>query len=388
MIRTGLEALLEDPPKWMFGKRLGLLCNPASVDAGLTHASLRIHERFPEQLACLFTPQHGYYGAQQHNMEESEDTTHPDLHIPVFSLYCHTRVPTSPMVEKLDIILVDLQDVGTRVYTFIYTMSFCMEVARKLGIKVVVLDRPNPLGGVRVEGNLLHRSCASFVGRFPIPMRHGLTIGELARFFNGPCKIGCDLEVIPMEGWRREMLWGDTGLVWVPPSPNMPTPETAMVFPGQVIWEGTNMSEGRGTCKPFEWVGAPYVDPERLLDAPGMGTLAGVTLRPIAFIPKWSKWKDELCQGFQLHVTDPDRFQPYMTTLRLMQAVMLNHPGGFTYSLPPYEYEYERRPIDLIIGNVELRKAIEEKRDPLDLEEAWTPGVHRFMELSDPCRLY
>ncbi|MFP4476924.1 MAG: exo-beta-N-acetylmuramidase NamZ domain-containing protein [Desulfatibacillaceae bacterium] len=388
MVRTGLEVFLESPPDWVRGKRLGLLCNPASVDSNLVHSSIRVNKDLPEQLACLLTPQHGYYGAQQHNMDESEDMTHPTLGIPVYSLYSYTRVPNNRMLEKLDIILVDLQDVGCRVYTFMYTMSYCMEVARKLGKKVVVLDRPNPLGGRRIEGNLLHRSCASFVGRFPIPMRHGMTMGELALYFNGPCKLGADVEVIQMEGWDREMLWRDTGLEWVPPSPNLPTPESVLVYPGQVLWEGTNLSEGRGTAKPFEWFGAPYLDPNRLLDAPGMGTLSGCVFRPIAFIPKWSKWKEEQCMGLQIHVTDPHRFQPYMASLRLLQAVMNNHPGGFAYSLPPYEYEYERRPIDLIIGNQDVRKGLEAKKDPLDLEEAWMPGLHRFVELSDSCRLY
>ncbi len=261
VVKTGLEVFLDTPPPSVKGQRLGLLCNPASVDRRLVHARQRIDRTFPGQLKALYAPQHGFYAEKQDNMIESADRLDPATGLPVFSLYGDTRVPTRSMMDPIDVMLVDLQDVGTRVYTFIYTLSYCMEAARQYGKKIIVLDRPNPVGGLRVEGNLLDPDCSSFVGRYPIPMRHGLTIGELALLFNTHFGIGCDLEVVSMQGWKREMIFSQTGLPWVAPSPNLPTPASAMVYPGQVIWEGTNISEGRGTTQPFELFGAPFIAP-------------------------------------------------------------------------------------------------------------------------------
>jgi uncharacterized protein YbbC (DUF1343 family) len=298
-VRTGLENLLASPPACLSGRRLGLLCNPASVDSQLRHARELISNRFPGQLTALFFPQHGFFSEKQDNMVESGDMLDPVLNIPVFSLYGKTRMPTAEMLDHLDVLLVDLQDVGTRVYTFIYTISYCLEAARQYGKKVLILDRPNPVNGVAIEGNLLKPEWASFVGRYEVPMRHGLTMAEFTRFINGNYHIGCDLSVIPMSGWHRDMFFADTGLFWVPPSPNLPTPASALVYPGQVVWEGTNVSEGRGTCLPFELFGAPYVVPDIILSSLGDLQQMGATLRPAAFEPVSNKWTGELCRGFK-----------------------------------------------------------------------------------------
>jgi hypothetical protein len=279
------------------------------------------------------------------------------------------------MMDPIDILLVDLQDVGTRVYTFIYTLAHCMEAARQYGKKIIVLDRPNPLGGVQVEGNLLVSDCSSFVGRYPIPMRHGLTIGELALLFNTRFGIGCDLDVIAMQGWKREMTFGQTGLPWVAPSPNLPTPTSAMVYPGQVIWEGTNISEGRGTTQPFELFGAPFIAPEHLIKGIDRAFLSGVVLRPVEFEPTSNKWAGHPCKGFQIHVTDPDTYSPYALSLCLYQAIYQMYPNRFAYKQPPYEYEYQTPSHGLDIGG---------RTDPIrDRSRYAIAGHHFWMDGTD-----
>jgi uncharacterized protein YbbC (DUF1343 family) len=387
-VRSGLECLLDDPPAGFKGLRIGLLCNPASVDGRLRHARNLIHERFPGALRALFSPQHGFFAEKQDNMIESGDLIDPVLGLPVFSLYGPTRVPSREMFADIDLLLVDLQDAGSRVYTFIYTLSYCMETARDCGTKLLVLDRPNPLGGTAVEGNLLKPEWASFVGRFPIPMRHGLTIGELARLFNARFGIGCDLAVVPMAGWKRAMLFGATGLPWVAPSPNLPTPTSALVYPGQVLWEGTNVSEGRGTTQPFELFGAPFFDVARLTAEIPEAALEGAHLRPAAFEPTSNKWQGRCCRGFQIHVTEPSRFTPYATTLRLLQAVLQHHPDQFAWRPPPYEYEFEKPPIDLLIGEPSIRQRIEALESVERIEESWQADLEEFRSMSRECHLY
>ena len=383
-VRTGLESLLESPPGRMAGKRIGLLCNPASVDPLFNHARDLLCERFPGKLTALFSPQHGFYSEKQDNMIESDHRADPVLNIPVFSLYGKTRIPEKEMLDRIDILVIDLQDAGTRVYTFIHTMSLCMEAARKQGKEIVVLDRPNPVGGVLVEGNLLVPEYASFVGRFPMPMRHGLTIGELALLFNDHFEIGCDLDVVPMDGWKRKMCFRDTGLPWVAPSPNLPTPDSVAVYPGQVIWEGTNVSEGRGTTQPFEVFGAPFINPDKLMKTLG-GKIPGAVLRKCAFEPTFNKWKGLLCKGFQIHVTDPNEFRPYATALKLLRAVFLNHKDPFEWKPPPYEYEFGKMPFDLICGDRQIRSAIENLDDTDRLEMTWRDELAEFKRL---CRKY
>ena len=377
-ISTGLEQLAAAPPDDLRGKRLGLLCNVASVDRHLVHARQLIHECFGDRLVRLFSPQHGLFAEKQDNMIESEHRNDPLLNIPVYSLYSKTREPLPEMFDPIDVIFIDLQDVGTRVYTFIYTMSYCMEAAHRFGKKVVVLDRPNPIGGELVEGNCLDEAWRSFVGRYPLPMRHGMTIGELAMIFNRAYGIDCDLEVIPLNGWHRSMSFEQTGLPWVAPSPNLPTPTSALVYPGQVIWEGTNVSEGRGTTQPFELVGAPFLDPDRVLRELGGRHLPGAVLRPTEFEPTSNKWQGQPCHGFQIHVIDRLQYRPYLTSLTLLRAVMHCHPRAFQWKSPPYEYEYERMPIDLILGDQQLRLSLEGMVPMADLEASWAKKLKAF----------
>jgi uncharacterized protein YbbC (DUF1343 family) len=314
--------------------------------------------------------------------------TDPVLGLPVFSLYGRTRVPGPELFADIDVLLVDLQDAGTRVYTFIYSMSACMETARNCGKRVLVLDRPNPVGGKAVEGNLLKPQWASFVGRFPIPMRHGLTIAELARLFNTRFGIGADLEIVPMQGWRRDMLFTDTGLPWVAPSPNLPTPASALVYPGQVLWEGTNVSEGRGTTQPFELFGAPFLDGPRLEAELDQTPIRGAIFRPAAFEPTSGKWQGRCCRGFQIHLTEPHRFAPYGATLRLLQAVIRLHPQNFSWRPPPYEYEYEKLPIDLLIGDASIRQRLENLEPVASIEASWQSEVREYERIAREHRLY
>ena len=387
-VQIGIERLAADPPAELENERIGLLCNPASVDSRLNHSRLLIDQAFPQQLKALYSPQHGFFAEKQDNMIESEHMRDSVLQIPVFSLYGDTRKPDARMFEPIDVLLVDLQDVGTRVYTFIYTLSYCLEAALEHGVRVIILDRPNPINGTELEGNCLSADCTSFVGRYPIPMRHGLTIGEIAKMFNEHFAIGCNLEVTAMVGWKRNMLFGDTGLPWVAPSPNLPTPESALVYPGQVLLEGTNISEGRGTTQPFELFGAPYIDGAKLRLALEEKKLPGVVFRPVVFEPTSNKWQQNPCSGFQIHVTDSTRYRPYATGLHLIREIIANHPDRFEWKSPPYEYEFERMPIDLIIGDSGIRRRLE-ALDPIeDIQADWQEGLNQFKEVSRKFHLY
>ncbi|MFZ5993864.1 MAG: exo-beta-N-acetylmuramidase NamZ family protein [Thermodesulfobacteriota bacterium] len=384
----GIERFVRNPPPWIKGARLGLLANQASVDSRFEHTSTLLARAFPGQLVAFFNPQHGFRGEKQDNMVESDHSRDPLLKVPIFSLYGESRTPSPEMFDHIDVLLVDVQDVGTRVYTFIYTLAYCMEAAGKWNKKVVILDRPNPIGGLLTEGNLLNEDLRSFVGLFPIPMRHGLTIGEIAKLWKGAFGMDCDLEVVPLGGWRRDMLFADTGLPWVMPSPNMPTPDTALVYPGQVIWEGTNVSEGRGTTRPFELFGAPFIEPARLKERIAKRRIAGVIFREAWFQPTFHKWAGEVCGGLQIHVTDPRVYRPYYTTLCLLQDILALYPDNFAWRQPPYEYEYEKLPIDLILGDDAVRYALEEGADLIDLTASWEDDLASFEELRRGFFLY
>ena len=387
-VETGLDIFQKKPPAWLAGRRIGLLSNAASVDRTYRHARHIIAHQHPGQLVALFSPQHGFHCEKQDNMLESADGLDPGLGIPVFSLYGDTRQPSSDMFDRIDVLIVDLQDVGTRVYTFIYTLSYCMEAARTFNKKVLVLDRPNPVNGITVEGNCLAPDCESFVGRYPIPMRHGLTIGELALLFNRHFGIGCELEIVPMKNWRRRMFFQDTGLPWIPPSPNLPTPASAVVYPGQVLWEGTNVSEGRGTTQPFELFGAPFIDSQMVRDTLDPVANVGMFLRPTLFEPTANKWRGQACHGFQMHVTDPMKFRPFTTTLSLIQSVIRNHHEAFEWKKPPYEYEYQKQPIDLIIGDKKIRRRLASLEPLQDLTASWQKGLDDFVRLSSEFQRY
>ena len=386
-VRLGLETLIINPPEFLYNKRLGLLSNPASVDSSFNHASKLIHKKFPGQLKALFAPQHGFFAEKQDNMIESDHIIEPNFNIPVYSLYSKTRIPTREMFEKIDILLIDIQDVGTRVYTFIYTISYCIELAAKLKKKVIILDRPNPIGGIQIEGNILSQDYSSFVGRFPIPMRHGMTIGEISQFFNTEFKLGCDLEVIPMSGWERKMYWQETNLTWVAPSPNLPTPISCMVYPGQVVFEGTNISEGRGTTLPFEQFGAPFLDTDKIkLRADEL--IKGAILRCVNFEPTSGKWHNRVCKGFQIHITDKVKFKPFLCSLILMQLIVKYHKNQFELKQPPYEYEYKKMPLDLILGSKIVRKNIMSLKDIHSMSEQWDKDLEKFKSVSERYYFY
>ncbi len=388
MLLLGIEELCRRKPDFLHGKRLGLLVNQSSTDRFFCHSRDRILAAFPGQLTCLFSPQHGFFSEKQDNMIESGHRRDAVSGLPVYSLYGETRKPSDQMFADIDILLVDLIDVGTRVYTFIWTVVHCLETAAATGVKVLILDRPNPIGGHLIEGNLLKEDCASFVGRCSIPMRHGLTMGELALFCNQEMGIGADLEIMPVSGWQRQQMFPATGLPWVFPSPNMPSFLTALVYPGQVLWEGSNISEGRGTTLPFELFGAPFLEHRAVFDAVSSTPLPGCLLRPLYFEPTSGKWAGQACCGFHLHVTDLEQFLPYRTSLTLLQALLRLYPEHFAYKKPPYEYEFERLPMDLIIGDRAIRRALEQFVPILDLEQSWQEELNGFLERRQAVLLY
>jgi uncharacterized protein YbbC (DUF1343 family) len=382
---TGLEVFRQAPPAWAGRARLGLLSHPAAVGPDLTSARELLAARFPGQLQVLFSPQHGLLGEKQDNMIASADIKDPVLQLPVVSLYGPRLAPPADALAAVDAVLVDMQDVGTRVYTFAATLARLMETAGPLGKKVVVLERPNPIGST-VEGNLLRPEWASLVGPYPLPMRHGFTLGELARYYRSTQKIDCDLEVIPLQGWRRGDYFDATGLPWVLPSPNLPTLDGCLVYPGQVLLEGTNLSEGRGTTRPFELCGAPFLEPRRIKGI--LPELPGVILREAHFEPTFHKWAGEICQGFQLHVTDRESFKPYYTTLALLGAIRELYPEQFAWRQPPYEYETERLPIDLLTGDAAIRLGLERGMSAAELEVGWQEDLHGFLEARREFLLY
>jgi uncharacterized protein YbbC (DUF1343 family) len=392
-VTIGLENCLESPPKVLRNAaRFGLLANQASVNNEFHYSSTLLARRFPGRLAAIFSPQHGFWGEQQANMIETGHGRDELLGVPVYSLYSETRKPTPAMLQGLECLVIDLQDVGTRIYTFAWTMMACLESCALAGIPVVVLDRPNPLSGDSLEGPLLDLHYASFVGRSAIPMRYGLTMGELAQWLNAQHKIGADLGVVKMSGWFRRMLWPDTGRTWVLTSPNLPRWEGCLVYPGQVLLEGTNVSEGRGTTTPFEVFGAPFVSPIKLLAGLAHFKLAGLHLRPVRFLPTFHKWRDKSCGGFYLHVTEAASFRPLRTTLAIITTIRRLWPSEFAWRDPPYEYETVKAPIDILFGNCRFREALEKDavKSSADLDEllfldkaAWRKQVAEHLLYGD-----
>src|SRR6266853_1894705 len=385
-VRLGCERLLASSS--LDGKRVGVVCNPASVDGELRHVA-DLFARHPKiELAALFGPQHGFRSDVQDNMIETRHGQDDVRRVPVYSLYSETREPTAAMLAGLDALVIDLQDVGSRIYTFIYTMANCLIAARKHRVKAIVCDRPNPIGGAEVEGPMLVRGYESFVGQYPIPMRHGMTMGELARLFNTEFGIGAELEVIPMEGWRREMYFDATGLPWVMPSPNMPTLDTAVVYPGTVLFEGTNVSEGRGTTRPFEIVGAPWAMAERFADGMNGARLAGVRFRPVVFEPTFQKHARTACGGCQMHVIDRPAFRPVEPGVALLAASRTADSDRFKWRDPPYEYERDKEPIDILAGSSELREQIEAGVSAPDIARSWKPAVDAFSKTREQFLIY
>ena len=370
------------------GRRVGIVCNPASIDGEFRHVADRLASDRRVRLAAIFGPQHGFSSDVQENMIETGHGRDEIRRVPVYSLYSETREPTAEMLRDLDLLVVDLQDVGTRIYTYIYTMANCLRAARRHGLKVIVCDRPNPIGGIAVEGPMLEPGFESFVGLYPIPMRHGMTIGEVARLFNEHFDIGADLEVMTMEGWNRGMYADRTGLPWVLPSPNIPTVDSAVVYPGTVLFEGTNVSEGRGTTRPFELVGAPWVVAEPFADAMNRLGLPGVRFRPALFEPTFHKHAKTSCGGCQIHVLDRETFRAVETGVALLGAFRAADSNRFQWRDPPYEYEHKKLPIDILAGSSELRDQIVAGASARDVARSWEKGVAEFEKIRRRFLLY
>jgi len=387
-VKLGLEKSLDEEINLLKNKRIGLICNQASVNHQYQHCADLFFENPDIDLVSLFGPQHGIRGDVQDNMIETLHTLDKKTGLPIFSLYSETREPTAEMLSRIDTIVFDLQDVGCRVYTFIYTMANAMRACANSGKEFIVLDRPNPIGGEIIEGNTLEKGNESFVGQFQIPMRHGLTVGELAQLFNEEFHINCDLKVVTMDDWKRNLYSDETDAPWVMPSPNMPTVETAVVFPATVYFEGTQVSEGRGTTKPFEIIGAPYIVAKDYQEALAKLELPGVIFREINFLPTFQKYKDEVCGGVFLHITDRKQFKPVITGIALIKTLYELYREEFKWKNPPYEYVYDRNPFDVIAGTTTTREQIENGLNLEKIELSWSDGVELFRETRKKYLLY
>ncbi len=379
--RIGVERLLDERLASLRGQRVGLVCNQASVLPDLTFVADVFAEHDDIDLTAYFGPQHGIRGDVQDNMIETDHAVDPRTGLPVYSLYSETRIPTEAMLGSVDTIVFDMQDVGCRIYTFNYTMANCMIAAAKYDKRVVVCDRPNPITGVHVEGNVTESGFTSFVGQYELPTRHGMTCGELAKMFNEHFGIGCELEVVTMEGWSREMWFEDTGLPWVLPSPNIPTVDTCVVFPATVHLEGTELSEGRGTTKVFELNGAPFIDPYEWKAALDEYDFPGVTFRPCYFQPTFQKWARQTCGGVQLHVTDREAFTPVVVGIAMVKTAFDLYPDKFQWKQEDYEYEFGKNPFDVVSGTDQIRKSIESGRSLRVIQESWVEPFDKFRKL-------
>jgi uncharacterized protein YbbC (DUF1343 family) len=387
-VQLGIERLLTSETDLLRGARVGLVCNQASVDHKFRHVADLFHEHPEINLTALFGPQHGIRGDVQDNMVETAHATDRKTGVPIYSLYSETREPTGEMLRDVDVIVVDLQDVGTRIYTFMYTMANCMRAAKKFGKKVIACDRPNPIGGTQVEGVVLDPAFASFVGQFPIATRHGMTMCELGKLFNEAFGIGCDFEAVTMKGWSRELWYDQTDGPWVLPSPNMPTLDSASVFPGSVHLEGTQMSEGRGTTRPFELIGAPYIDADSYAEALSKLALPGASFRSCVFMPTFQKHAGQACGGVQIHVLDRATCKPALSGIAIVKTAYDMYPDDFKWKDPPYEYEYDRNPFDLIAGTSKVREAIERGESLASIGESWVEPLADFDRLRKDFLLY
>ena len=386
-VQSGLDVLVHHRLGLLRGRRFGLLAHQASVDARLEHAADLLGDVRGARLAALFAPEHGLWGAAQ-DLVHIPLARDPHTGMRVVSLYGERREPTAAMLRGLDVLVIDLQDVGARYYTYQWTTALAMRACARAGVRVLVLDRPNPLGGEIVEGNIPDPAFASFVGLYPLAARPGMTLGEIARHLQQAHDLGGAVDVVGMRGWRRSMLWEDTGVPWVAPSPNMPTLDTARVYPGGCLIEGTNMSEGRGTTRPFEWVGAPWLDAHAYAEALAAERLPGVVFRPARFRPTFQKWADQVCGGVQLHVTDRAAFEPVRTSIELMAGFRREDPARFAWRQPPYEYEHDKQPIDILYGSDELRHTIDHDGDLAALIASWAPDEDAFRRDRRPLLLY
>jgi uncharacterized protein YbbC (DUF1343 family) len=377
-MKTGIDRLEQSWPKALRKSKIGLLVHPASINSSYIHSSEIFSRTKQCKLSALFGPQHGIKGETQDNMIEWEGFRDPLLGLPVFSLYGRERKPLPGMLTNIDAMVIDMQDIGSRYYTFIWTMSLVMESCQEQKKAVVILDRPNPIGGDMTEGPVLKPGYASFVGLRSLPVRHGMTIAEIALYLKDVYYPELDLYVIKMEGWKRQMWFDDTCLPWVLPSPNMPTLDTAKVYPGMCLLEATNLSEGRGTTRPFEIFGAPFIDPDKLVKRLKELRLPGVVLRPLHFLPTFHKHAGKVCGGAQIHVTARKIFRPFKTAAAILKTIRELYPKNFSWSQPPYEYEKKLPPIDILAGTDRFRKDIENSSDLSYMETWWNKELNEF----------
>ena len=387
-IRTGLDLIEREWPRNLNGSRIGLLVHPASVNRNLQHAVSVSRKSRKFKLAALFGPQHGFRGETQDNMVEWEGFRDGSTRLPVYSLYGEVRQPSQEMLRDIDVMVIDLQDIGSRYYTFIWTMALVMKSCRDAGKAVVVLDRPNPIGGNLTEGPVLDPTYKSFVGLHPLPVRHGMTVGEIAQCLKS-FYMGAELSVIAMKGWKRRMWFEDTGLPWVLPSPNMPTVETALVYPGMCLIEGTNLSEGRGTTRPFEIFGAPFISPDVLIKRLSEFRLPGIVFRPLYFLPTFQKYAGIICGGAHIHITEKEKFRPFKTGVAVIKAVFELYGKYFAWKRPPYEYEEKLLPIDILAGTDRVRSDIEKDLNLKEMEIWWEGELSVFNKrIRNSCLLY
>jgi uncharacterized protein YbbC (DUF1343 family) len=379
MVITGLESILKEFPYQLRGKRIGILCHASSITKEFEHISDLFFRRKDCKLVALFGPQHGIHGQTQDNMIEWQSTKHPLSDIPLYSLYGMHRKPTPEMLNGVDVFLIDLQDVGARLYTYIWTVKLCMEACMEAGIPVWLLDRPNPIGRLPFDGPVLKKKYFTFVGGASIPLCHRMTIGEMALWIKEKYYECCDLNVIMMKNWKRSSLFSDTGLPWVLPSPNIPTLQTAMVYPGTVLIEALNLSEGRGTTIPFELFGAPFINAEKLKKNLDERHIAGCVFRPHDFIPTFHKFCGELCHGMQIHITDIDHFKPVATAIEIFDSIIeTTEKDAFKFRLPPYEYEYNLMPFDILSGDSGMRESLISRSNIGIEKERWEHEIEEF----------
>ena len=389
-MRTGLERFLDEPLRWVGRARVGMVANPTAVDRRLAHAVDILHERRDVDLRLLFGPEHGIRGSAQ-DMIEVGDARDPVTGLPEISLYgksFESLCPTPVHLSQIDVLLFDIQDIGARYYTYAATMALCMRAAKKNGVKVVILDRPNPIGGAQIEGGGLEPGLENFCGLYPIPQRHAMTLGELARLYNETFAIDCELEVAACEGWRRHWYYDDCDLPWIMPSPNIPTLDTAIVYPGMCLLEGTNLSEGRGTTRPFELFGAPFIDARKLAAELRRYDLPGVIFRPCGIEPAFHKFAGQRCGALQLHVTDRRLFAPYRTGIAVLVAVKSIWPEAFAWRVEPYEFRSDVPAIDLLTGTPRVRMAIESGADLDTVLQIACSGTDAYNDGRDRALLY
>ncbi len=388
MVYSGIDLFHKNLPRRFYGCKAGLLVHPASINRKIISTAELLFKSKKIKITALFGPQHGIFGNTQDNMIEWEGFFDRQKGVPIHSLYGQRRKPSAAMLQDIEIFIIDLQDIGSRYYTFIWTMALCMEACEEKGIPIIILDRVNPIGGHLTEGPLLKKEFSSFVGIHPLPVRHAMTIGEIALYFKDKFYHNLDLTVIPLKGWRRSQWFDQTGLPWVMPSPNMPTLDTAIVYPGMCLLEGTILSEGRGTTRPFEIFGAPFIESEKIVKHLRDYKLKGVIFRPLYFTPTFNKFKDELCGGAQIHVIDREKFKPFKTAIAILLSIHELYPHKRIWRNPPYEYEFEKLPFDILTGSDWLRKEIERGTSLRDVEEVWSKELKGFEKIRKNYLLY